>query len=84
MAASCWKASRRWFATAAGAPSFSPATSTAFGALTNARSLDPAQDSPDEFFGVTTVHTFELTIATADFDKMPPPSGRGPGRYEFS
>ena len=39
--------------------------------------LDPAKDTSEAFFGLTKVYTFQLTIAAADFQRMPPPSGRG-------
>lgn len=45
-----------------------------------APALDPARDTADQFFGLTKVYTFHLTIAAADFQKMPPPGGRGGGR----
>ena len=44
---------------------------------TAAPAADPAKGKADEFFGLTKVYTLHLTIAAADFQKMPPPSGRG-------
>lgn len=39
--------------------------------------LDPANDTSDDFFRSSRVHTFEITIAPADFARMPPVSGHG-------
>jgi spore coat protein CotH len=39
--------------------------------------LDPRSASADDFFGITKLYTFELRIAAADFQKMPPVSGGG-------
>lgn len=39
--------------------------------------LDPQTATADQFFGLTKVYRFELTIDAADFQRMPPPSGRG-------
>ena len=41
---------------------------------------DPATSRAAEFFGNTKVYTFHLTIAAADFTRMPPPNGRSGGR----
>jgi hypothetical protein len=42
---------------------------------TLATDLDTA--GPDAFFGLTRVHSMELTLTADDFDRMPPPGGRG-------
>jgi len=42
-----------------------------------AQTVDPGRGAPDDFFGVSKVHTFELTISAEDFARMPPPNGRG-------
>lgn len=39
--------------------------------------LDPANDTSDDFFRSPRVHTFELTIAPADYARMPPANGHG-------
>ena len=42
-----------------------------------AQTVDPGRGAPDDFFGVSKIHTFELTISAEDFARMPPPNGRG-------
>ena len=42
-----------------------------------AQAVDPVEGASDDFFGVSKIHTFELTISAADFARMPPPNGRG-------
>jgi spore coat protein CotH len=42
-----------------------------------AQTVDPGRGASDDFFGVSKIHTFELTISAEDFARMPPPNGRG-------
>jgi hypothetical protein len=42
-----------------------------------AGTLDPQTATAEQFFGLTKLYRFELTIEAADFQSMPPPSGRG-------
>jgi len=50
---------------------------TVFVASAGATPLDPVTGNAEAFFGLSKVYTFHLTIAAADFRKMPPPNGRG-------
>lgn len=42
--------------------------------------LDPATATSDQFFGLSKVYTFHLTIGAAEYTKMEPPGGGGMAR----
>ena len=45
--------------------------------------LDPATAGADSFFGLDRLHSVHLTFTADNFDKLPPPSGRGGRGFQF-
>jgi spore coat protein CotH len=58
-----------WLVVSAGRPQPSLAA--------EAPAIDPAKHSADDFFGLSRIYTFELTVAADNYRKMPPAGGRG-------